>query len=294
LTDLRRDLEEKEGDWIVIGNPTMTPAAPIHNAKVEGRSVVSIMFRHAGGRKAGLDYLERLRVFAPAWVSETNVNTKKLEPRLNPDLPQFPDGSQWAMVRRMMLIDSERKMQPSPIVESIRLRTFLKTSARPDQPGPSGQWVDAQKFQVFVMSGPAAKLRAVREGEKEFQFVQAMSLGWDPFESRNADFRRDSSKFQQETVKSCATCHGQGPGIFNVFSFIRDPSFFTTQFVAMKDWHDEAQATIGWKKRQYSWGLFQGLMAEQPLMRLTREASVDVLATAGLVAMDRDNVAPGF
>src|SRR5437763_14646868 len=107
MSELPRGLEEKESDWIILRTPSGEPVAPIDTAKVRGRSVTSVLFRHAGGRKAALDYLERLRTFTPAWLAATNSNSNQFEPRWNPELPQFPNGAQWAMVRRMMVIDSE-------------------------------------------------------------------------------------------------------------------------------------------------------------------------------------------
>ena len=48
---------------------------------------------------------------------------------MNPQLPQFPAGTEWALVRRMRVLDVNGNIRPTAIIESIQLRHYL-TSRR--------------------------------------------------------------------------------------------------------------------------------------------------------------------
>ena len=72
-------------------------AQHVRDAGPGTNSVFLVMIRLPGGRDATLGYLDALRSFsAPLWVEDYP----------NPALPQFPVGTQVALVRRALLVDA--------------------------------------------------------------------------------------------------------------------------------------------------------------------------------------------
>ena len=124
LPDLPRELFQTNGDWINVTANNVERLVPAHDLGFGGRSVFMVLFHDADGRKAGTNYLDRLGAVKPLWVPSTNPNFPN-ELTFNPDMPQFPTNSQWALARRMCVIDSNGNIQPTRIVESIQLRTYL-------------------------------------------------------------------------------------------------------------------------------------------------------------------------
>jgi hypothetical protein len=165
---------------------------------------------------------------------------------LNPDLPQFPTNTEWALVRRMCVIDAEGQIQVTPLVESIQVRHYLEIP-------PDRNTLDrAQQFTEFVMSRrQGGALRRVADGEKEFR--QFMSMGTDPFESSRA-----APDFQHDVLNSCTTCHS-GSGIYSVRTYSFGGQGPQTPELLEGNPMWEAEATIGWKHQRFEWGLLQGL-----------------------------------
>jgi hypothetical protein len=106
----------------------------------------------------------------------------------NPDLPQFPVGTQLAFVRQMALIDHEGNFTPTRITEQVQLRVHRAISTTI----PEGVNLDShsertsQDFFEFKLSkakllaGDPSGLHAVTRDEKEFPLF--MSHGIDVFE----------------------------------------------------------------------------------------------------------------
>jgi hypothetical protein len=102
---LPADLLARDGPWVVVHNTTETHnlGAPTHLASFKGRSVFTVLLRLPGGRKA------------------TEAFVKELE---KGKLPPLPRGTQTALLRRMLLIDDQGMLRPTPLTESLQLRTF--------------------------------------------------------------------------------------------------------------------------------------------------------------------------
>lgn len=69
----------------------------------------------------------------------------------NPALPQFPVGTQLALVRQMMLIDAEGKLVLSPLTESVQLRVYRRIPETKTFPIPANEarpWQDVFEFQL--------------------------------------------------------------------------------------------------------------------------------------------------
>lgn len=257
LPDLPQGLFKTNGAWVNVGIGYSEAAAMAHVANSSGRSTFLVMLRHPGGRPAAIDYLKQLSSFTPMWVYRTNSDST-IEPQPNPALPQFPRNTQWALVRRMNVIDTEGRIQPTRIVESIQMRTyqdfFRQHGEDPSLPENPKR---AQRFQEFQMSRTSnPTLNEIEKGEKSFR--QFFSKGFDPFEHQS---KGGPSEFQMEPLRSCIECHSDS-GIHSVNTFSRrfsgGSSVYTPQIIASNP-KQESAVTINWKQTQFNWGLLQGL-----------------------------------
>jgi hypothetical protein len=194
---------------------------------------------------------------------------------LNPNLPQFPTNTEWALVRRMCVIDADGNIQPTSIMENIQMRRYYGFGR------PTVEMVTNMNGYVVPVGIPPihfyefqmnrrqnCQLRELGQNEKDFNFVHLMGMGFDQFEytSRNASNEvevLDSAKLQSVTLNTCMQCHS-GPGLFSVNSYTRSLSFFSESpqrpaNLTPLDFNREVENTIDWKHRQFNWGLLQGL-----------------------------------
>ncbi|MGH7169120.1 MAG: hypothetical protein ACRELG_02440 [Gemmataceae bacterium] len=104
--DLRLD---DKSDWVIVRAASTPLSAPQHNRFVEGKSVFLTLLRLPGPRKKTEDYVADM----PADRDKKGV------------LP-LPDGSQVALVRRMLLPDDKGELRPTPLIEDVQLRIFSK------------------------------------------------------------------------------------------------------------------------------------------------------------------------
>ena len=256
LPDLPRGLFQTNGDWVNLApDPNgFEEIAPIHDHSFGGRSAFLVMLRLPGGRQAAISYLDKLNTFEHFWIYQTNTspfvttNSPREILTLNTNLPEFPANTEWALVRRMLVIDTAGNIEPTRIIESIQLRRYLA--------------MPPQKFYEFQMDRQQkCALREVAKDEKDFLFVHFMGLGIDPFEWKSDDSQvPDSSTFKSTVLESCRTCHS-APGIYSVNAYV---GLFHTHSIEPSqlfnsDANREMDATINWKREQYSWGLLQGL-----------------------------------
>jgi hypothetical protein len=251
-------LAKQNGDWISVKVPVGETTAQAHTRYFDGRPVFSVMFRHPQGRSAGTNYLAQLRAFSPMWIWRTNADSHRMDSTLNPEMPNVPANSQWALVRRMCVIDANGKIRATPVVETVQMRTFKKIStARTTFEATK----DSQRMQQFDMRARDAALIEVSPDEKSF--THFFSKGFDPFEERRNNAAPEPSGFLRRTLASCDECHSNGSGIHSVNTFLgffsHEPFLNTTQMEAVDNWENDVERTVSWKERQYSWGLLQGL-----------------------------------
>ena len=299
--NLPQGLFQTNGDWVSVGNNGgygMEPVAPSHVSEFDGHSAFCVMLHLPEDRQAAISYLDRLRWFAQvdgAWNYRTNplpwlstnispVPVKPLDPsstnamtwrhmtwvstnfprhilELSPDLPQFPANTEWALVRRMCVIDTDGHIQPTPIIESIQLRRYLEVK------NMNQVYHGAQQFFEFQLDRRrGGALRALGQDEKGFPFVHFRGQGRDLFEPFNAFGRpsplpQDSAKVQRVILETCFECHSDR-GIFSVLSytgFLSPPPSQRPADLAVTGIDRQSKATIYWKQRQFDWGLLQGL-----------------------------------
>jgi hypothetical protein len=264
LSDLPNGLFQTNGDWINVSVYNAERLVPMHDLGFGGRSVFMVLFHDADGRKAGMDYLKRISSIKPMWIPSTNPNFPN-EVQLNVGFPQFPTNSQWALARRMCVIDTDGRIRPTHTVESIQLRTYRSISSYIIDPGLP-EFHNTQHVNEFQMTRPQANLISIAQDERRFTSNNRFfSFGMDAFEDHSQWRTNDMNKYQSIVLQNCYQCHG-APGIYSVNSFTRflsgERPAETTQMVESDEKHEE-ERTLYWKEVRSEFGLLQGLWLQQ-------------------------------
>ena len=257
---LPADLFDPDGPWVLLGEH-MAPAAPVHVRATHGRSAFFVLMNLPAGRKATLGYLERLGAFPNALMPQpADRNAEFLAknlPRLNPGLPQFPVGTQVALVRELLAIDDRGKIKPTRLIESVQLRVYREVpKGDPAHPEGFDELAGKQDFHEFRMTrkdlfvGTAGGLHAV--GPRDEEVLPLLNPhAEDPFEEdppiRPGTFR---------TLAKCSGCHSR-PGIHSVEAYRR--SVVQSAHLRADDRGQQERAALLRKWENYSWGLLQGL-----------------------------------
>jgi hypothetical protein len=245
---LPADIFDPNGSWVSLGSREGLPVALAHVGGFSGRSVFLVFMRLPDGRDATLKYLQKLSETpnTKLWILDPGATGVPARVRGNPNVPQFPAGTELALVRELVLIDSQGNFRPTNIVESVQIRvhrivpreipqTFSgRTETRAE--------MDASEFKLSrskLFAGESGGLRPVLPGETEFALFASHGIDW---ESRIS-------------LTACSSCHF-GPGIYSVRSRSGD-------IVPSSDPNHEANETKRWKVNRYDWGLLQGLRQAQ-------------------------------
>jgi hypothetical protein len=213
------DLFEPRGPWVCLGTKA-GPGAPAHTGFFE-RSVFLVFLRLPEGRQAALNYLKQISGFPHRLIPNpggfypiirhgaTGAGPAPDALVPNPNLPQFPTGTQVALVRQMMLISSRGDLVPSRLTESVQIRVFRDVPSRADWlAGHYNKLQDVFEFRLSrprLFGGEAGGLRAVASGERGFS--QFLTMPMDPLELHLVP--------PQPRLESCQGCHG-APGIHSL------------------------------------------------------------------------------
>jgi hypothetical protein len=266
---LPSDLFAPGGPWVPLGVEGGGAVAPEHVAAFSGRSVFQVFMRLPEGREATLAYLRKLSDFPRPWVRDRR-NPSEVRP--NPELPQFPNGTQLALVRRMVLIDERGDLTPTGIVEDAQVRVHrLIPSEIPDavriDKNEASAALDVCEFRLSraqLFGGEAGGLRAVARDEKEFPVF--MTQGVDLFDAP-ASFS-PLEQHLRPVLSSCSECHFR-PGVHSVLSREPDITLLRVRDVRRDltpspDPLHEAASAADWKRGQRSWRRLQELWQTLP------------------------------
>ena len=164
----------------------------------------------------------------------------------------------------MMALDERLEPVLTPITQKVQLRVYRSVSAALGE--PPGGFSQSQTAHEFVMrrqelvAGVAGGLHLVTPEEQEFQRLLM------PMQ------RRTAAAFTGPVVlRTCAVCHSAG-GIFSVRSYIgfgvEGMNVDGPQLMSVDEMNrqgggtsDQGALTAHWKKRQFDWGLLQGILA---------------------------------
>lgn len=226
------DLFQDNGPWVCVGR-TDGLTAPFHFNSPFNNSVFLVFLKLPGGREETLDFLTRLNKLEQLLLPNVDEDTKLIAPFLpHPDFPAWPNGTEVALVRRALLIDSNRRVVASPLTESVQIRVItaetpaltkdvleIASSRR-----PPAEWQSPFEFQlrrIDLFAGESGGLREVSD-ERDFK-TGFGSHGWDEFDQplrNDQPFVERSQPFPSHRA-SCMSCHSL-PG---AFSFSSVPGF---------------------------------------------------------------------
>jgi hypothetical protein len=275
------DLFDPRGPWVCITpNPdTMAEGvvAKAHVSNFSGRSVFLVFMRLPEGRKATLGYFRTLWNFPQAWVAGP-ADGGPLEP--NPDLPSFPGGAQVALVRQMMLFDTQGNLVVSPITESVQIRMYREITAARARSFKGGLTTMARNsgqdfFEIrisrpLLFSGKQGGLRAT--GRDEIEPPTFQTMGFDML--GESDGPEQIGPHFAPIMQRCLTCHsGGGIRSFNSVDSLLKPARPQTdpQDVNYGPRYWNESAALWWKQSQYDWGLLNGYWKASPNWPLKRK-----------------------
>ena len=253
------DLFDHKGPWVQLSARGGEPVALAHVGFLSGRSVFLIFMRLPEGRAATVKYLRTLSDFPKPWLPDPE-EPRRLLP--NPDLPEFPSGTQLALVREMVLIDSQGNLRPTNIIEDIQIRVHHKIpsgipAAFDIDRNKARDAMDVYEFKLSragLFTTQSGGLRALAKGDTEFPLF--MSHGIDLFEETSPGFPLEREL--RVSLQACASCHFR-PGVHSMLSRRSN-----SEILMSWDLNYESAEATGWKGRQYNWGLLQGLWNSQP------------------------------
>jgi hypothetical protein len=219
---LPADLFDPKGTWVCLGEQQGRPVASDHLEFFHGRSIFLVFFQMPGGRAKTLEYLAKLRDVPKKWgpnpdmlpfLRDGQADLAGLVPY--PEPPQFPIGTRMALVRQIVLIDSNGNPTRTKLTESVQMRVYRAIHF--DMGGTGTHSQDFFEFTISrkgLLSGQAGGLRAIIPGEKEFAFFRAH--GNDVFESE----REKPESEEGIVLLTCSSCH-EFAGIHSFISYSR-------------------------------------------------------------------------
>lgn len=260
------DLFDMDGPWVEVGESGLGLIAPVHVQALSGRSAFRVFIRCPGGRKATLDYLERLNLYRTPWarkpaeigITDPDERQVRQEPALDPATPQFPEGTIVALVRQMAVINENIEPVMTPVTQSVQFRVFRKGSTDVNRDWRAN-FGESQSVFEFIMrrrdllSGSSGGLHLVGPDEAEFQLIGGLH-------GPRAVRLRGSV-----VLSTCGMCHS-GSGIFSVNSYTRYIGRATVnpQLLPIDSADHQGRVTLEWKKQRFDWGLLRGLLERVP------------------------------
>ncbi|MGA7028446.1 MAG: hypothetical protein WBY24_07340 [Candidatus Acidiferrales bacterium] len=270
------DLLDPLGPWVAVygQGPSSDPVAVGH-VSTFSRSSFLVFMRLPGGRKATYDYLRTLWDFPQPWIASPDEgNSEHDQTSENPNLPQFPAGTQVALVRQLMLFDNRGNLAGTPLTESVQIRVYRTVTTPAMNEGTESGFAGAisrsgQDFYQITLSRPllfagkAGGLRATGRNEKEFFIFNA------PGPDDGSPSQYTPLDKYPRMLESCVMCHrAAGIASLNSRSRLLKPYWLNHDYPSTESdservfrsehkWWEETQ-DMGWKKNRYEWGLLSG------------------------------------
>lgn len=268
------ELFEPAGPWVCVGR-TDGPVARMHlgDAGPGKNSVFLLMIRLPGGRGETLQFIDRLRAFdGPLWTETTDKDLKRFLPYFpNPDVPQFPAGTQVALARRALLVDSAGEVAPTRLTERVQIRTYRHIERMTARAFFDAHSIDehlfesaGQDFAEFRLSraalfeGRLGGLVPIAADERDL--VTFSTHGVDPFEMRSDGQPRT---IQPGLVtRSCRDCHGP-QGVYSLNSYVpfrllNGPSTVPARLSELSI-ADAERTAVRWKRDRGEWRALKAL-----------------------------------
>ena len=283
------ELFAADGPWLCLGRSDSL-TAPQH-LREDGsnrftNSVFLVFLRLPAGRAATADYLQQLRRFdQPLLVHNPEDSHRASHPFVpNLELPQFPKGTEIALVRRALLIDSSQRIAAAPLTESVQLRVlhgdvpastpevlndaFRSSAASRERIGLWQSFHEVRLSRALLFAERAGGLRAVGSDERDFK-TGFNAHPWDEFERPlRADQAFPTRNQQVGIIENCFACHGL-PGVYSFNSLqdfrsgiTRDGDKLRPFPLAEMSVSQVSDAAVKWKEGQPNWTSLRRLLAK--------------------------------
>lgn len=261
------DLFDTAGPWVCVTGPRdlPTPIASEHARVFGGRSVFLVFIRLPEGRKATLAYLDKLNTLPKPWKlppqDPSENKPRPPSPELNPEVPQFPAGTQFALVRQMIVVTKGGVAVPTPVTESVQIGTYREILPETGFLGSDEASKRAEKAQGFVdlklrradlFAGQNGGLHAVK-GDVPVRRSLSFFRGWDDDYEAKGEVQH-SHNFLQPAFRQCAECHSQ-EGIRGVNSYTQTGSVRQQRKIGLLPTNVPAQRSrsVEWKSGLKDW-----------------------------------------
>ncbi|MFN0195358.1 MAG: hypothetical protein ACKVT0_01325 [Planctomycetaceae bacterium] len=244
------DLFDPDGPWVCIGRNGSDIIVPAHTESFS-RSSFQVFLNLPEGREATTEYLNALSSFKEPFRLEP-LSDGRFVKRTNPALPQFSDGTQVALVRSALLIDSRLHLRPTNLIESVQLRVFRDARSKENY--------EFTLSRALLIAGTAGGLHAVAIDERDF-LTSINPHSADEFElSRNAT-GEGLDRRMHVVRQRCNSCHRE-PGVhsFNTFVGGFSPPELLPSLSDTGTTERGETAAIKYKQTRYDWGLLEGLL----------------------------------
>ena len=257
---LPSDLFDEKGPWVCLSKVDRAVPAIIHTEAVAARSAFLIFMRLPKGRDATLKYLESLAAFRSPWVSgeqqpyigiPQHPSLMMVDVHDNPRTPQFPVGTQVALLQQPLLIADSGQLTLSPLVQRVQLRTYLNVN------------VDRRNNQVLGPSQATSEFvlqpRAMMEGNVPMRPIAANEVHYTTIFTSSDAIERPASR-SVTRLQTCIACHS-GSGIHSInsrFELFQNRSLSPPRFAETTS-NEIGSATARMKRKEYAWGLLRGL-----------------------------------
>jgi hypothetical protein len=224
--------------WVLLGRDDGEPVAPFHSFAFP-RSLFLVYLKLPPNGPSAETYIEAMRSYSRQFPLNNDCMMQPCSP------PQFPAGTELALVRRALLIDIAGRPAVSPITESVQLRRYreIPTVTRFD----FGKMQQPAEFQFTRRTLSQCTLGMRRLGQDEPQFRIFSSHGFDmegPF----------------VVLQSCGSCH-QGAGAISFTSYSRVHFERQNLFIMMHAAGEpqEGAAALAFLRSRGSWKIFERL-----------------------------------
>ena len=199
------ELFRSDGPWVCLTSRSESPTAIVH---FSGRSRFLVFMRLPGGRDATLAYVRKLGSSSEPPLRSTQSGATLL----NLALPQFPVGTEVALLRQAIIIDTDGKLLPTALTENVQLRVYHAITSGTQYinyiNGPSSHDQDFFEFRISrpdLFAGHSGGLSAVGPSQTEFATFSTHGMDWDG---------------QGVILERCRACHADS-GIHSVQSRIQ-------------------------------------------------------------------------
>jgi hypothetical protein len=273
-----------DGPWVCVGRSDgITAPQHLREENPYTNSVFLVFVRLPGDRAANVAHLTQLFSFdQPFLIHDPERADDGSFPLIpNPALPQFPKGTELALVRRALLINSSHRIVASPIAESVQLRIlFGDPRARTKnvldndirattRRGSAWQaFHEVRLSRIQLLAGQGGGLRTIGPGESDFK-TGFVAHPYDEFERSRTSGQQFPGRSLLVIRQQCSVCHSL-PSIYSFQSLFDLRSgvaqnngakvrpYPLSQISAL----DVVEMTVKWQESRPNWIVLRMLLAD--------------------------------